>query len=58
MMSLPGWTPLALGTALYLWQAINYYHAGQFPMCSVFLGYCVANCGLIWDWVVRIQPKL
>ena len=54
-MTLPGWTPLALATALYLWQAWEYYTRGQFPLMAVFVGYAIANCALIWDFVSRVS---
>jgi hypothetical protein len=40
--------PLWLATGLYLWQAANFAGTGQFGLCWAFIGYAVANGGLIW----------
>ena len=55
-MTLPGWTPLALATALYMWQAGEYFTRGQMPLGFVFIGYSVANLGLIFDFIKRVEP--
>lgn len=48
--AVPGWLPLAIVTALYLWQAAEYWFRGGHAMALVFLGYALANLGLIWDF--------
>jgi hypothetical protein len=40
--------PIWLATGLYIWQAANFAASGATPMALVFLGYSVANLGLIW----------
>lgn len=44
----PDTLPLWLAAGLYLWQAFNYYTAGQHGMTLGFLAYAVANIGFIW----------
>lgn len=39
--------PLWLACALYLWQAGNYYAAGQNGMTAAFVFYAGANVGFI-----------
>lgn len=46
-----GWWPLAAVTVLYLAQAWQYGAALRPPMALVFIGYAIANVGLIWDYV-------
>jgi hypothetical protein len=40
--------PLWLATGLYLWQAGNFYITEQYGLSWAFIGYAVANGGLIW----------
>jgi hypothetical protein len=40
--------PLWLATFLYCWQAANFAGSGQFGLCWAFVGYAIANLGLIW----------
>lgn len=46
-MSEPGVLPLWLAVGLYLWQAWNYYAAGQQGMTLGFISYALANVGFI-----------
>lgn len=39
--------PLALAGALYLWQAANYFSAGQYGLALAFVAYALANVGFI-----------
>lgn len=52
-MTLTGMLPLIIGTVLYLWQAANLYMSGDKAMTIVFLGYSVANIGLIIGAMAR-----
>ena len=52
---LPGYTPLALATLLYCWQSVEYAAHNQHALSIVFIGYAVANMGLIWDFIYRVQ---
>jgi hypothetical protein len=40
--------PLFLATFLYVWQAGNFVATGRFAMALAFVGYAIANVGLIW----------
>ena len=40
--------PLLLATALYVWQAVALAFAHQYGLAFTFLGYSVANLGLMW----------
>ena len=43
-------TPLLIATLLYAVLAGGYYFAlGRPGMCLGFVGYVIANAGLIWD---------
>ena len=50
-MSLNVWTSILLGivSVLYLGTAIAYQFSGRSGMAIAFIGYVIANCGLIWD---------
>ena len=48
---MPGWMPLAVTTAMYLWQAGNYGLENRPAMLLCFVGYALANVGLIWDFI-------
>lgn len=39
--------PLMLATLLYAWQTVNFLLAGDFAFAAVFMGYALANLGLI-----------
>lgn len=39
--------PLWLAAGLYLWQAANYFGAGQYGLCAAFVFYAGANAGFI-----------
>lgn len=39
--------PLWLASGLYLWQAANYFAAGQYGMTTGFVFYAGANVGFI-----------
>ena len=43
-------TPLLLATFLYLWQSYNYSGQVRWGMVLTFIGYSVANIGLIIDF--------
>ena len=43
----PNTLPLALAAGLYLWQALNYWIAGQKGMAVGFVAYALANAGFI-----------
>ena len=47
-----GWGALAFTTVFYLVQAGAYGFMDRPPMILVFVGYAIANIGLIWD-VIR-----
>lgn len=36
-----------LAGALYVWQAVNYFHVGQYGMLLAFVGYAIGNAGFI-----------
>ena len=40
--------PLSVVTVLYLWQAFEYYRAGDSGDVVVFIGYSLANLGFLW----------
>ncbi len=40
--------PLWIATGLYLWQAAAFVSSGQFGFAWAFIGYALANGGLIW----------
>lgn len=42
-----GTTPLWLATALYCWQAANFWTADERGMALAFIGYAFANIGFI-----------
>ena len=44
---MPNTLPLWLACGLYLWQATNYYLAGQYGMAWGFVAYAMANGGFI-----------
>ena len=44
---MPSVLPLWLACALYLWQAWNYYTAGQYGMAWGFVSYALANVGFV-----------
>lgn len=46
-MDFPGWTPMALASLLYVWQAGACFKAGQVGLGMAFVGYTFANAGLI-----------
>lgn len=54
MSSLPGWTPLAIATLLYVWQAWEYLARSEHALGVVFIGYAMANVGLILDFINRV----
>lgn len=39
--------PLYLATALYIWQASNFYAGGKIGLMVGFIAYAVANVGFI-----------
>ena len=43
----PDTLPLWLASGLYLWQAANYFAAGQNGMVLGFVAYALANVGFI-----------
>jgi hypothetical protein len=44
------WVTLGIPLLLYMSQAIfGYYMQGRYGMAICFLGYSVANAGLLWD---------
>ena len=43
----PDTLPLWLASGLYLWQAFNYFSAGQNGMTLGFIAYALANVGFI-----------
>ena len=51
---LPGWTPLGLATLLYAWQAGEYFIRREYALACVFIGYALANIGLIIDFIKRL----
>ena len=42
-------TPLVLSTMLYTWMSYNYQAGSRLGMCITFVGYVIANIGLIID---------
>jgi hypothetical protein len=42
--------PLAVATLLYAWQSINYTGEQRIGMMITFIGYAIANIGLIIDF--------
>lgn len=54
-MSLPGWTPLALGACLYIWQAGEYALRKEWPMAGVFIGYSLSNVMFVVDFIHNRQ---
>jgi Ni/Fe-hydrogenase subunit HybB-like protein len=45
-----GTMPLILATLLYLWQSYSYHTKVRIGMMLTFIGYSVANIGLIIDF--------
>jgi len=45
-----GTMPLILATLLYLWQSYSYHTKVRVGMMLTFIGYSVANIGLIIDF--------
>lgn len=48
-------TPLALATALYAAQAVGYHFAHRPGMVVAFIGYAIANAGLIYDAITQLK---
>jgi hypothetical protein len=46
-MEVPGWSPMALASLLYVWQAYACFKSGQIGLAMAFWGYTFANLGLI-----------
>jgi len=42
-------SPLLAVTLAYLGVAVNYYRERRYGMAVVFLGYSLANLGIVWD---------
>lgn len=42
--------PLAIATLLYMWQSLNYKGEYRIGMTITFIGYAIANIGLIVDF--------
>lgn len=53
-VKLPGYTPLAICTLLYVWQTGEYIMKREYPNAIIFAAYAAANCGFIWDFIRRI----
>jgi hypothetical protein len=53
---LNNWYALGVVTVLYCVQAGAYIAQGRPAMCLVFVGYALANVGLIWDFMRHSQP--
>ena len=47
--------PLIAGTALYVLQAAGYVVLSRPGMCVAFIGYAVANAGLIYDAITMAK---
>lgn len=52
---LAGTLPLILATLLYLWQSYNYSGQIRWGMVLTFIGYAVANIGLILDFYENLK---
>jgi hypothetical protein len=50
----PGWLPLAIASMLYIWQAWEYLARSETALGVVFIGYTLANVGLIFDFIKRV----
>ena len=49
-------TPLILGTVLYALQAAGYaFFLSRPGMCAAFIGYVIANAGLIYDAITQAK---
>lgn len=50
--------PLAVTSGIYAVLATGYFFVQNRPgMCAAFLGYVIANCGLIWDALLWKGPQ-
>ena len=52
---LAGTLPLILATALYVWQSYNYSGQVRWGMMLTFIGYSIANLGLILDFYENMK---
>jgi Ni/Fe-hydrogenase subunit HybB-like protein len=50
-----GTMPLILATFLYLWQSYSYHTKIRVGMMLTFIGYSVANIGLIIDFYEQMD---
>ena len=50
MNVISGTLPLILATLLYLWQSYSYHSKVRIGMMLTFIGYSMANVGLIIDF--------
>lgn len=50
-----GTLPIVLATVLYLWQSYNYSGQLRLGMTLTFIGYAIANMGLIMDFYENIK---
>lgn len=52
---LMGTAPLIVATLLYMWQSYNYSGQIRWGMTLTFIGYAIANIGLILDFYENLK---